>query len=636
MKLLGVTGSSTDGVLAGDGQLKLNARQRLVTRNVLDHWMGNGFDRPYPLVAMPTGFGKSRVIHSLTTRLDHDKILLIVGTKNILLDQSYSVLKALVGAEAGDLNFSILPDTSGQVVLTTWQGLNAAVRRGIEFPEFGLAVIDEVHNIGTARRLALIKHIKPESVVGLTATAYRSTGDFRHPSEYGFTIVDSMSLPSCIHERWLSPLVGIAIDTELILPADVREGETLNLGKISREFRKHPDLFPRIADEMAERFLPTGMKTLVVVNRVEEEACVIARRLIDHGYRVGLAINQDHAHRLRREFVTLDAIERYNLPESDPWSLQVLVSPQVISEGFDAPATECVAWAAPTLSGLRYTQVNGRAARRCKGKKYALIVDFVYLIENYGYSYNFAQFIPKDELKDLGDGMMYVGPDDIGKTIEIPPYFTARGRVVSVLELRGEVVPEAGGWLSMRQLRIKLGVSQNWVGTRIVRFKHLGQLRRNQPDKKGRTGKATFHYPPEVLDELRAEREGHQNPGNDLLNLAGLERYVGKEGNPGGWLQRQLERYKDTAVERRSDRGRVLTYYPLWVAEALKRMLSAYPLAGDWLTAGEITKVIGSNYYLVTRLLKRFRHLMEKRRNRFDRIYEYYPPSVVDQLRALL
>jgi hypothetical protein len=117
MELRGVTGGPLDGVLSSEQQFGLNQRQKQSIRSVLDHWLEQGFSEPYAEVVMPTGFGKSRIVHGLVGLLDHDKILYIVGSKNILLDQSSEVLRELVYQETGEEDFCLLPQTSARVVL---------------------------------------------------------------------------------------------------------------------------------------------------------------------------------------------------------------------------------------------------------------------------------------------------------------------------------------------------------------------------------------------------------------------------------------------------------------------------------------------------------------------------------------
>ncbi len=326
MTIHGVTGDiNRDGVLDEKRSKGRNWRQLAAVKRVLEYWRTHGHHKPHPMLALPTGFGKGVIIQRILRQLRHKKILLIVGAKNLLLDQSKQVLIDYAKQESGSTDYSVFPETSGKVVLATWQGLAAAYRRpqGLDV-KFGLAIVDEVHNSGTWKRLDILRELAPDAIVGLTATAYRSTGAYKWPHEYGFEIVDAMPLPDCIIKGWLSPMAAIAIDTHVLLPKEVRETNKLNYRKINKALGNHPHLFERIATEVGTRFLPSGMKTVIIVNRIEQEACVIARILKKMGYDVGLAVNQAKSRQLSEEFITTDAISRYKLPPEHPDSIQVL------------------------------------------------------------------------------------------------------------------------------------------------------------------------------------------------------------------------------------------------------------------------------------------------------------------------
>lgn len=501
MKIHGITGDlAVDGVLSAEELQELNSSQLNDVSAVRGYWQEHGYGEPYPMIIKPTGYGKGRVIDALL-HPNHEPgtALLIVGTKNILVEQNQGSLRSLVIEETGESRFSILPDTRGPVIVATWQSLRAYRKTFQKAPQVNLAIVDEVHNAGTRSRLSLLRWLNPEKVVGLTATAYRASGLFRAPEHYGFQPIGGVvdTLPDCIERKWLSPLMGLCIDTEVILPRDVMTGNAISGKKLYREMRHHPDLFASIAEEIGTRFLPSGMKTIVVVNRVLEEACVIYKQLERMGFKVGLAVNENASRTLEASYVTNGSIERYKLPASNPNSIQVLISPQVIGEGFDAPATECVVWASPTHSHLRYTQVMGRGARRCRGKSYCLVVDFVYMIEGYGYSMNFAQFFKRTEITELEGGFMYVGPDGSVGKLSIPHEFTRDARVVTIVDLEKPVIQQAGDWFSVNKLVELTNTHIPWVRKALVALKAEGEYR-----VAPRSGKVVLHYPPVYLERL--------------------------------------------------------------------------------------------------------------------------------------
>lgn len=631
MTIHGVTGDlNKDGVLDDRRSKGRNWRQMAAVKRVLEYWRTHGNEKPYPMLALPTGFGKGHIIQRLLREKPSAKILLIVGAKNILLDQSKEVLVSFAKQEAGLTDYSVFPITTGKVVLATWQGLISASRRHGLTELFGrLVIVDEGHNTGTWKRLEILKELKPAAVVGLTATAYRSSGPYKWPNEYGFEIVDAMPLPECIMEGWLSPMAGIAIDTKVLLPKEVRDINGLNYRRLNKALRNHPHLFERIATEIGTRFLPSGMKTVIIVNRINQEACVMARILKRMGFSVGLAVNQTKANELREEFVTNEAIGRYKLPPEHPDSIQVLISPQVIGEGFDAPMTECVVWAAPTMSALRYTQVVGRGTRICPGKKFCLIVDFVYMIESYGYCYNFAQFMPHEFLHELPGGLMYIGPDYVLPSVQIPPEFTQGGDLVSVFDLVTPFYPPAGDWVNMLQIGKQLGKSNTWVEKRIPETGVTPETRM------GLTGPRNY-YPPVILTLLRKKAEedihgGEWKTENAIASELGIDK------------PRIRRLIKDLGIRfeiRLSTAGGKNRHYAPEDVDQIREAYEAIPRAGDWFCLEEIAESLGrikSTPWVQERLDERYGNIAEIRLTRGSSRREtyHYPPEAVTVIREL-
>lgn len=629
MAIHGVTGNRSHGKLTEAQQKALDRRQYVCTKHVRDYWAKPANPEMSPEVAMPTGFGKGRVIKRLIDHCDHEQILAIVGTKNLLLDQSREALSELAIDEAGDDDFSVLPNVNGRVVLTTWQGLLAYSRRNQTCRKFGLTIVDEAHNTGTNKRMELFDWLGSDHVVGLTATAHRASGDYRQPEDYGFTIVDSMPLPDCINKQWLSPMMGVSIDTKVLLPKSVRTSTAgLSQKKLSAALRRHPDLFGRIAADLAKRFLPMGMKTVVVVNRVNEEACVIARRLKRLGYKVGLAVNQRAAKELSGEFATLDAIQRYKLPHNHPDAIQVLISPQVIGEGFDAPATECVVWASPTLSHVRYAQVIGRGARRCWKKQYCLVVDYVYMIEDYGYSYNFAQFFRKEDMVEMEGGFMYVGPEKSGTNIILPPEFSKGGRIVSVVDLQTPVYPPAGDWLTIYQIAELTHRSWPWVSD-FIKSKIPGQ---SQLRRTNVSNTVKEHFSPGIV-RLILDSQIYPPAGYwvTVAQIAGAVSGFGTDR-----VRAHIGNFEHLMEYRIDNGGNVNPHYPPLVMDHFRKKGEKEKSAGKWLTINQISVILGRNHkWVKNALINNLKEKGEKRRTLRNTIELHFPPVVIGKLRSL-
>ncbi|MHB8362353.1 MAG: DEAD/DEAH box helicase [Patescibacteria group bacterium] len=424
--LPGLTGSEDDGVLTPEQQEYLDRTQEDTALNI--HTMLETIKQgdKYPLVAMATGIGKGRIIHKVIQDEllfnPQSRILVIAGTKSMLVEQTRGALKGYIESENDDnqennVDLSEEDELEGysigkigspsQVEVTTIQGIQ---KKKLHTDDYDLVIVDEVHNIGTQQRYEAIKRFK--RVVGFTATPYRHTGQMKIPESYGFTIIETLSLPEAQELELLPPLYARQIDTkELIENIPTLPSGKIDFKRLERLIRKHPELQEYIVDTLIP-ILSDGYKTVISVNFVTE-AEKIALLLKEKGVTVGIAVNQQSTKNLKEQYdglgiATTDSIERYKLSREDPRSVQVLISPYVASEGFDAPATEIMVWASPTDSTLRYTQYTGRLARRNPQKAYGIVIDFLYQTDQFGWSRNFAQFFK--DVYQLPSGTLYMGP----------------------------------------------------------------------------------------------------------------------------------------------------------------------------------------------------------------------------------
>lgn len=458
-----------DGVLTPELVMTLDAIQSQAVRSLRINLDNIQPDDEKPLVAMATGIGKGKIIHDFLEgeirRKPDTKMLVIAGTKVELVRQTHNaiaeyqtlsvnplggmVLESLSTEEndyqeaeevdesteevedplADEQSFLIrtgrIGDANANVHITTIQGLLSRLRRNPDYKpeeEYDTVIVDEVHNIGTPKRFEAIKRFK--RVAGLTATPRRSSGRMKQPGEYGFKVVEQLPLPEAQDLRLLPPLLGMQINTaEIIDEIPITRSGRIDYRKLETMLKNSPDLHPYIANKIADIIAPADgrrYKTVVAVNYVWE-AQLMAQLLKEKGIKVGIAVNQQASKILHTEDIpATDSIERYKLPESNEQSIQVLVSPYVASEGFDAPATEVLVWASPTDSDLRYTQYVGRLARRANGKLFGVVVDCLYQTSQYSWSYNFGMWM-KGRVRQLENGLLWLGPEaDIDRLKLLP------------------------------------------------------------------------------------------------------------------------------------------------------------------------------------------------------------------------
>lgn len=444
--LTGIVG--VDGILTNEQQAFLNRLQEETADEALTSLDMLKPGDPFPMIAMATGIGKSKIIHRVIERelrrKPDEKIVVVAGTKISLVDQTHQSLSGYISAEDDEHLISetldpeenplagqrsrkyktgTLDEEDVKVGIGTIQLLDSRVRGGKLNPKrTGLVIIDEGHNIGTHRRRKTISSFN--RALAFTATPYRSSGSLKNPDSYGFKIIKSYSLADAQKDRLLPPLLGLSIDTtELVEEIPTGMTGKIDYGKLETLLKKNEALHPFMADRIARLIVGSEgqrYKTVVAVNYVWE-AQKLAALLHEKGISVGIAVNKQAAKQLHtKEIPAKDSIAKYKLPGDDPNAVQVLISPYVASEGFDAPFTEILVWASPTDSALRYTQYNGRLGRRASGKKFGLVVDFLFQTSQFKWSYNMGMWM-KGDVRQLPNGLLYLGSDeDIEELSNLP------------------------------------------------------------------------------------------------------------------------------------------------------------------------------------------------------------------------
>ena len=325
------------------------------------------------MVQMPTGTGKTVVLASLVQQFLHDNTdsaVVIVAHRKELVEQIQNTLKKVFFFEN-----SPAPSAEGatahiSVMSIQWLSRNIDMVR--KKPD--LVIIDEAHH-ALAKTYQMLWTAWPEAkFLGLTATPYRMSGD-------GFTdlfevLVDSWSVKQFIADGWLSPY-----DYYSIRPDSEEQKEIDSLKKRGadgdfqmKELREKLDVRPSI-ERLYESF---------------ERFAFDKKGII---YAIDIAHAEHIAEFYRMQGVNAEAIssktpakERAEVIRTfkDENRIQILVSVDLFSEGFDCPDVEFIQLARPTLSLAKYLQMVGRGLRVHEGKECCTIIDNVGLYRAFG------------------------------------------------------------------------------------------------------------------------------------------------------------------------------------------------------------------------------------------------------------
>ena len=248
----------------------------------------------------------------------------------------------------------------------------------------GLIVIDEAHH-ALAETYAEVMNAYPKAKkLGLTATPYRLNG--KGFTDLFDTLLCSWSMEKFIAEGRLSlyDYYSIKPDSADQLLIDSLQKRGADGDYQQKELNEVMDVKPsleRLCLTIKE-YVP-GKKGIVYAISIQH-AEHIAEFYLENGIKaVAISSKTPLAERqeLIERFKSSSLSSSLNSTSDD---IEVLVSVDLFSEGFDCPDVEFIQLARPTLSLAKYMQMVGRGLRVAEGKEYCVILDNVGLYKRFG------------------------------------------------------------------------------------------------------------------------------------------------------------------------------------------------------------------------------------------------------------
>lgn len=325
------------------------------------------------MVQMPTGTGKTHVLAAIVG-LFLKKDVWVVAHRRELVSQ----IKDTLARFFPDLD-------SEKIQVTSIQWLSRHYREIKEKPS--LIVIDEAHH-ALAETYAEVMNTYPKAKkLGLTATPYRMNGK-------GFTDLFEMLLCSWNMERFIAEgrlslydYYSIKPDSADQLLIDSLQKRGVDGDYQQKELNKVMDVRPSLERLCLtiKQYVP-GKKGIVYAISIQH-AEHIAEYYRENGIKAvaissktPLAERKDMIERFKSSSLSSSIKSASNASEE----IEVLVSVDLFSEGFDCPDVEFIQLARPTLSLAKYMQMVGRGLRVAEGKEYCVILDNVGLYKRFG------------------------------------------------------------------------------------------------------------------------------------------------------------------------------------------------------------------------------------------------------------
>lgn len=318
------------------------------------------------LLQLQTGGGKSVIFSAVCNDVvARKRILLLVHRKELVLQAQEHLYKWGIIADVIMPDYTYMPNARVQVA-----SVQTLVRRLEKRPPAppDLIITDECHHAVASTYREIYSAFPNAHHLGVSATPCRTDGS---------------GLDDIFQELILGPTVGELIaNGHLVKPRVFASPLKFDLSRVKTVTGDYDK--GQLAELMNKEYLIAGLVESWQKHAYGKRAVVFAVN-VAHSEAIAELYRQAGIPAAHIDGTTPDRQRASILRRYAEGEILVLTNCDIVSEGYDVPAIECVQLAAPTQSLARYLQRVGRGLRPLPGKDEAIILDHADCVFTHGF-----------------------------------------------------------------------------------------------------------------------------------------------------------------------------------------------------------------------------------------------------------
>jgi superfamily II DNA or RNA helicase/HKD family nuclease len=341
-------------------------QERLLEQIALSRTLGHHRN----LLVSATGTGKTVMAAvdyaRLRPELPRARLLFVAHREEILAQSLATFRQCLRDHSFGELWVGGNRPQRFDHVFASIQSISASGLEDLAPDHFDIVIVDEFHHAAAPSYRALLDHVRPIELLGLTATPERSDG-LPLLGWFDDRIAAELRLWDAIDQQRLSPFTYYGVHDGLDLrEVPWRRGRGYDVEGLTNLLTANDAWAKQVLDQLVKRIDdPLRMRALGFCVSVEH-ARFMARIFTTAGIPTA-AIWADTPEDERRAALR-DLADR---------KLNVVFSVDLFNEGVDLPAVDTLLFLRPTDSPTLFMQQLGRGLRRSYGKAACTVLDFV-------------------------------------------------------------------------------------------------------------------------------------------------------------------------------------------------------------------------------------------------------------------
>jgi len=359
----------------------------------------------HPLVALPTGSGKTYCIADLIKKLraKWDTDVLVLSHVKEILEQNHASLSEYLDEPIG-LNSAGLGRREHKTI--TVAGIQSVYRDHSRYARGVIIIVDEAHLISPKEDTmykTFFAGLPKSIIIGFTATPFRlgdgliyGTGRNFNALVYDWTTLDRFQ--QLVDEGYLCSLTTKRTQLEMDTAGIKLKGGDFNEKQLSDKFNRKA-----VTEAAIKEILAAGVnrnKWLIFAIDISH-AEHIAETLIRNGIRCAPV----HSKMSDSGFDRTKTVEGFKNGK-----YRAVVNVNILTTGFDEPGIDLIAMLRPTKSPVLHVQSLGRGSRTLDGKENCLVLDFAGNTARLG-PINDVLVIEKGKGKGGGDPITKECPD---------------------------------------------------------------------------------------------------------------------------------------------------------------------------------------------------------------------------------
>ena len=329
-------------------------------------------DRGYRnnLIVAATGTGKT-VVAALDYRrlrnVEDRARLLFVAHRSEILEQSQAIFRHVLNdGSFGEKWVGGQRPDRWEHVFASIQSLTAADLSDLDPERFDIVIVDEFHHAAAATYEALLSHVRPKYLLGLTATPERADGlDILRWFD-GRTAVE-LRLWDALEHGLLSPFHYFGVhDQQDLSRIAWRRGTGYDANELTELYTGSRSWISHVISAVQDKVTdPKRMRALGFCVSIKH-----AEYMAEQFQKAGIS-----AHHITSESPSQERESKLAALRSG--EAQILFTVDLFNEGVDVPAIDVVLMLRPTDSATIFLQQLGRGLRRTEGKEVLTVLDFV-------------------------------------------------------------------------------------------------------------------------------------------------------------------------------------------------------------------------------------------------------------------